>query len=445
MLSNNLLENLILPLGDFATGGSFLAELKKARHVANQSADALHSMSLQKLEKLLKHATTHARFYAPYATAQAGPEAEHWLSSFPILDKKTLRANTNDLVTRPIDGLIKCASSGSTGFQSITYLDKKQRSITRAVQTLWWEWAGYKLGAPILQTGITPNRGSEKKIKDALFSTHYLQAFSHSKAEAITALSWAKKQHQPVLGGYASSLYVLATMALELGIEVKFKTAITWGDKLFDHYRTTIEKAFGCKTFETYGSAEGFMMAGQADLNMLYQMSPYVFMEILDDNGNPVPDGQMGNVVVTNLDSFAMPMIRYKIGDLAIKLPKEHYPLQRQFQFPILQKVVGRDTDLVKTASGKYLVVHSFTGIFEHLPQISQFCVIQNELSGITIEYIPGQGFEPSILKHIEQKILGYLQESFDIQFKAVTHIPPTKSGKPQLIISNLTSSTQTV
>ncbi len=103
-----------------------------------------------------------------------------------------------------------------------------------------------------------------------------------------------------------------------------------------------------------------------------------------------------------------------------------------------MQKVIGRDTDIVRTPSGGFMVVHSFTGIFEHIPQIRQFCVIQRSLLGIEILYIPDDGFEQKVLDDIKSKLISVINESFDIQFREVDFIPPTKSGKPQLIISNL-------
>jgi len=180
------------------------------------------------------------------------------------------------------------------------------------------------------------------------------------------------------------------------------------------------------------------MIAAQADLSYMYIMTPNVYIEIVDDNGNEVPDGIMGHVIVTNLNAFAMPLIRYRIGDLAIKLPKEKYPEKRKYNLPILQMVIGRDTDLVKTKSGKYMVVHSFTGIFEHIPQISQFCVVQENLEGIKIMFIPDKNFYPELLQRISDSILDFLQEDFNIEFVEVDFIPPTKSGKPQLIVSKL-------
>jgi len=141
------------------------------------------------------------------------------------------------------------------------------------------------------------------------------------------------------------------------------------------------------------------MIAAQKDLPYMYIMSTDVYIEILDDNGNEVPG----------------------IGDLAIKLPRENYPKQREYAYPLLQKVIGRDTDLIKTRSGKYMIVHSFTGIIEHYPEIKQYTVLQNDLDGIVIQYIADKNFEIKILDKIEQKIRKSLQEdSFYIHFKEV-------------------------
>lgn len=84
------------------------------------------------------------------------------------------------------------------------------------------------------------------------------------------------------------------------------------------------------------------------------------------------------------------------------------------------------------------MVVHSFTGIFEYISEIEQFCVIQENLEGITIQYIPGPGFSPEVLTSTKAKILNLLQEPFNIKFEAVDYIPSTPSGKPQIIISKL-------
>ncbi len=168
-------------------------------------------------------------------------------------------------------------------------------------------------------------------------------------------------------------------------------------------------------------------------------MSPHVYIEILDDNNNPVPNGEIGNVVVTRLDGFSMPLIRYKIGDLAIKLPKEKYPKNRAFNYPLLQQIVGRETDVVILPNGKKLIVHSFTGIFEYITEIKQFKVVQESTNEIIIEYIKATNFTKDVLQRITEKLQKYIQDkNFKINYKEVDFISSTKSGKPQIIESKL-------
>lgn len=432
-----LLENLILPLGDFFMGSDFIRNLKKMRAITKLSEDELVEIQAGKLRKLLEHASEKSPYYR---NLKIMPQSDptNWLLRFPVLDKNCLKKNDATILTSNAQTLLPQYSSGSSGIQSKVYWSKKEQSIHRATQILWWEWAGYNIGDPIIQTGLSFKRKVFKRIKDQIFNTKYILAFAFDKNKIIPLFQSVRPDPNLVLAGYASSLYDLALIAKEGGIQISFKTTISWGDKLFPHYRKAIEQTFQTRVHETYGTTEGMMIAAQKDLDYMYIMTPNVFLEILDDNNQPVPDGEIGHVVVTNLNGFEMPLIRFKIGDLAIKLPKNKYPPYRELALPLLQKVIGRDTDVVKTPRGKTLIVHSFTGIFEYIPEIQQFCVIQEKIDSITIQFIPGTGFHPKILHEISSKISEHLKEPFQIEFEEVKFIEPTPSGKPQLIISRL-------
>ena len=309
----------------------------------------------------------------------------------------------------------------------------------RAIQTLFWEWGGYRLGDPIIQTGMGLNRSKVKRFKDKLLRTTYTIAFNPEPGKVKQLFEGVKDNTHSFLG-YASSLYVYAKIAEEQNLDgPAFNTAICWGDKLFDHYREAVKKQFGCDVFETYGAAEGFQMAGQKDLKYMYIMSPYVYMEILDDHGNEVPDGELGHVVVTSLIAKAMPMIRYRIGDLAIKLKKADYPKERDLELPLLERVVGRDTDIVITPNNSRLIVHTFTGVFEYYAGIKQFRIVQDRKESFTVEYIPSGSFEPGVLDEINNHLRKVINDdSITWQYEEVEHIPNTPSGKPQIIKSNL-------
>ena len=440
MLYNKLLENIFLPLGDMATGGKFIKNLRRYRKEQWLSAEELDKLQQERLRKLLSFANEKLPFYKGI-TLDLNNDPREEIKKFPVMRKDIIKANIDGLVSQDKSTLIREASSGSSGIQGVVYLNKDAQSVQRSIQILWWEWAGYKMGNKLLQTGITPNRRFIKAIKDKVFRTHYISAYNLDTKDVINTLKDCEMHPRKHFMGYASSLFVYAQAAKDNNInDIRFDSVVSWGDKLFPHFRELIEKQFHTRVQDTYACTEGCMMAAQCDKLTYHIFTPQVFIEILDDDGNRVPNGQMGKVVVTRLDNYAMPLIRYYLGDLAI-LEDDPKDCSCGRHLPQLKKVIGRDTDIVKTRSGKFMVVHAFTGIFEHVPEIKQFRVIQHDLDSIDIECIPDNGYSETVLNAVRKKIHDYLHEEFPVNFTEVDVIPPTKSGKPQIIQSFLKQS----
>jgi len=438
MFYNVLLERIILPIGDFLTGSDVMKRLKEFKRVVSLPEKDIDEYSKNKLIKILNFATQEIPYYKRQNIEKCDNPYD-WIKSFPIMRKPEIRKNIDDLISKPKNMMLFSSTSGSSGEHGILYKDKEVISTGRALTLLIWEWGGFKLGMPVLQTGMSIKRGLVKSIKDFLFRTEYYNAFGLSESEAENLLIKRKKLKNQILIGYASSLYVLADVCVNKDIKnVSFVKAISLGDKMFPHYRSKIKEAFGCDVSDTYGLSEELTIAAQKDNEFYYILTPHVYIEILDDFGNEVNDGSIGHVIATSLDAYGMPLIRYDTGDLAIKLPSDRYPEKRDLMLPLLEKIIGRDTDIVKTRSGKFMIVHFFTGIFEYIPEIKQFKVVQKELDCMEIEYIPGDNFNFSICESIEKKIHDYLQEPFPIFWKEVKEIQPTLSGKPQIIQSLL-------
>jgi len=439
---NNLVQSVLLPLGDKLLGTNFIKRVEEIRRESQLNEAEIDELQISRLEQTLDYATTKSTYYKNLQITKQD-DAVSWLKQFPILDKPTLNKNIDDLLTMPKEGLVKNASSGSSGVQTIGYYAKDEMDTFRAIQTIFWEWGGYQLGDKIIQTGMGLNRSRVKKVKDTLLRTEYTIAFNPDPKEVKRVFEKAMDENYSFLG-YASSLYVYAKIAEELKLKgPQFKSAICWGDKLFDHYREAVKKQFGCEVFETYGAAEGFQMAGQKDLPYMYIMAPQVYMEILDDQGNEVPNGELGHVIVTNLRTTAMPMIRYRIGDLAVKLPRSNYPEKRDLMLPLLERVIGRDTDIVITPNNRRLIVHTFTGVFEYFSEIKQFRIVQREKESIDIEYIPGDNFHAGVLEKISLHLRKVINDdSLLWHYIQVNEIPNTPSGKPQIIKSLIPKST---
>lgn len=437
---NKFLEKIILPIADLYNSSSYITQLKYWRKVDSFSEEELETLQKKNLEKLLLYTVKNVPKYK--TVNLIGNDPDMWLKKFPILTKEDIRVDLDNLISKKSNKkkLIAYSSSGSSGIQSTVFMNKKEQSIIRGILTHWWEWTGYNIGAPIIQTGITPNRGFLKSIKDILFNTIYVNAFSHSEKQLEElAVKLKNRSNTFYFAGYASSLNVVSEYFLKKNLNVKLKAVISFGDKLFESYKKNIKCAFDCEVYDNYACNEGFLIASQKDLEYKYIMSPHVYLEILDNNNNPVLDGETGNVVVTRLDCFSMPLIRYRIGDLAIKLPKENYPENRDFKYPLLQKIVGRETDIIYLPNNEKMVVHSFTGIFEYIPEIKQFQVVQDNISCITINFIKSDSYTKDILKKVTGKLQEYIRDKeFIINYKEVSQILPSKSGKPQIIKNNI-------
>ena len=437
------MNKVFFPLGDMLLGSQVSKQLKIQRsytHITEQELEKLHR---EKLHRVLKHATTTCEAYKGIDEEQ---DPYQWLQKFPIISKADVVAKGDDYISNQFDknSLIKYETSGSSGIRSVIYIDEKEQSTFRSILISWWEWNNYYLGKPLVQTGITPDRGNVKKIKDYMLSTIYVDAFGLTESEILEKLKLIEGKEGYHLFGFASSLYVMAQVAQKHGLKVKFDKAMSQGDKLFDHYKKLIEEIFDTTVVEDYGLNEGIMIGQKKDLPYFYIYTPTVHLEIVDDKGNPVPDGEMGRAIATKLDGYAMPLVRYDTGDLAVKLPRDQYPEKRDLAFPLLERVVGRNTDIVKTPDGRTLIVHTFTGIFEFYPEIKQFQVLQNELESITIRYIPTKDFTPAILVALELKFRDRTKSSISIIWEAVEKIEASKSGKPQLIVNNLVKNSLT-
>lgn len=429
---NAFLKNILLPLASLFFSGNYSRYLKEWKSYDALSSEELEVLQQKKLSEMIKYALEHVPYYQDLNLSEASK-----IKDFPVLSKQLLRVNNDALISQKFqkEQLKKNHSSGSSGVQSVSYMTADHTFFLRALQTHWWSWGGFSPGDPLLQAGMSLERGFVKKLKDFFFRVTYMNAFQLTDENIKMSLSRVKGKNPKHLTGYPSALNEIASYAIKNDKTMPFSSVISYGDKLFDGFRKNFKDAFGNPTIiNTYGCAEGYYIGCTADLPFYYIMSPHVYLEVVDDNGMPVPDGEMGHILVTGLTNFAMPLIRYKLGDLGVLLPKESYPKNSRFNYPILQTIIGRETDVIKTPNGNTLIVHSFTGILEYYPEIVQFKIIQESAKNITIEYRSDTVLSNKTKNEILDKLNALAENSMHFQFKKMNRITPTGSGKPQIM-----------
>ena len=356
------------------------------------------------------------------------------LRRLPVVTKSMLREGYPHGTCRKTgQRTYETSTSGSTGANFWVSEDRRTASGYRASFMLSLEWAGWRFGEAHLQTGITARRNLERRVKDAIMGCHYFLAYRMEDAELDQCLDVLDRQRVRHLWGYPSSLFYLAQRARRVGFNRPLRSVVTWGDQLFPHYREAIESAFGTQVHDTYGCGEGIQIAAQCGTGTHYHVhSLDVIVEFLDDSGEPVAEGEPGNIVLTRLHAGPMPFIRYQVGDVGVDSSSVVCPCGRGFQ--TMKSVVGRTADVISTPSGNRLIVHFFTGVLEHFPEIDTFQVVQSDPGSLLLRIVPAAGYGQGSDERIRSALIARGAD-LRIDIEKVDRIPLTSGGKRRFVI----------
>ncbi|MFC3880885.1 phenylacetate--CoA ligase family protein [Algoriphagus namhaensis] len=423
----------LLTLGDLALSTSFIDKLRYWRKKLKGKKEDLENLQALKLKEMLRFASQNSEHYAKLDIKET-EDPYTWLRKFPILPKQKLKDDLDSFLTRKdLDKLVGITSSGSTGAPSKVYFSKSELSNNRALQIIWWEWAGYQFGKSLLQTGVNTKRSFDKKVKDKLLNTRYIDAVTHDEKQILEELEILRKEPRAYFVGYASSIFLFAKIAKKYGIrDVKFDGVISIGEKLLPNFRQEIEEAFSCSVFDTYGASEGFLIASQCTYGKYHLMSPHLVLEILDENDQEVKPGETGRVILTGLDNFTTPLIRYEVGDLAIKGNQE--PCKCGLELPVIEEVIGRITEFILTEKGKFITVQTVVRLMKNFSQVDQFKFIQLGENRLEVEMVSSETLDDTFFIAVQNEIERVVGEKFEIEFKQLDQISKAKSGKFQLI-----------
>ena len=436
-----LLRNTVLPLGDLALGQRMMARLQYLE--AAQWWDRARIVSHQNrlLADVVRTAYQEVPFYRNLLRENSvTPDdirGREDLRKVPVVTKDMMRLGYPELTTRSTGRrTYESRTSGSTGENFAVWEDRETAGWHRASFLLALEWAGWHFGERHLQTGIT-NRSLEKRLKDATLRCHYVRATDLSDAALDMHLDWLERTGTRHLWGYPGSLYQLALRAMSTGRELSLGSIVTWGDTVYPQHRECIEKTFGTRLFDTYGCGEGMQIAAQCRHGSVYHVhSLDVVVEYLDDDLLPVRSGEPGNIVVTRLHPGPMPLIRYRIGDRGTGMGELSCACGRGFE--LMEALHGRETDIVVTPAGNRLIVHFFTGIIEHFPEVSAFQVIQEKRDSLLIRIVPGKGYSDLVGRDVVHALQQAGAADMAINLDLVREIPVPPTGKRRFVISRI-------
>ena len=362
------------------------------------------------------------------------------LHRLPIVNKQMLRKRYPEGVVRPTGRKdYEVCSSGSTGSNFTVREDAPTAGMHRAAFLLALQWAGWRLGEHHLQTGITLQRSLDRRLKDRTLGCHYFSAFDLTDAYLDAMLNAIRRWHIEHIWGYPGSLYFLARRAHQTGGVHPMRSVVTWGDNLYPHYRSMIESVFQVCVLDTYGCGEGMQIAAQCGEAGHYHVhSMDVIVEHVDERGRPVEPGDTGHVIVTRLHPGPMPLIRYRIGDLAQRGFDELCACGRGFD--LMGRIQGRDTDVIVTPGGNRLIVHFFTGLLEHFAEVECFQIVQPDPRTVLVRLVTPcrDGEFDALAARVAERLREAGMDSMETKIEKVAEIPTASSGKRRFVISHV-------
>ena len=369
------------------------------------------------------------------------------LQKLPLLDKKTVRKHLYfDLLSDNHDKkkMLKITTSGSTGEPFVLYAEKYQLEMRWAATLRSMEWTGYRFGdrqARLWHQTIGMSWGQVIRERvDALFNRRlFIPAYEMSDRNLPDSMAKLRSFKPVLIDGYAESFNFLAHYIKHHGLQgVSSKGIISSAQALPDQSRETIETAFGCRVFDKYGSREFSGIAYESDGHdgHLVVAENYI-VEILKE-GRPAQPGELGEVIITDLNNRCTPFIRYRIGDLAVAMDtRAPSPCGRGL--PRIGRIEGRAQAVIVGANGNYLPGTFFMHYFKDFDYVvRQFQIIQTRLRHLTLKIVKADRFNDQLLSEILEGLRRYVGAEMEIDVEFVDFIPMVRTGKHQATISLL-------
>ena len=406
--------------------------------------DQLEDLQWEKLAGLLEHAKSNVPFYSRFFK-QNGLGVEDIcrsrnLEPLPIITRQELMANPEDFISSKTPaGTYKKATGGSSG-EPLRFLVCGQSDQWRvAMSRRGYGWAGAVNGRRhmLLWSGDIYEKPFSAKLKHGLHQNlirqkHFINFnLSPKRLEQLCKLT---DRHRPeVMICYTTSAEVFAQYVLDTGWRPghPLEAVIVGAEKLYDTQRATIEDAFGCKVFESYGSREFMLIAMECDQHEGLHVSSENLMVEIVDGGKPAPPGQSGRVVITDLHNYAQPFIRYQNEDLAT-WSAEDCPCGRKL--PLLKSIEGRVLDIIRGIDGRPLTGVFFPHLLKEYPAIRRFQVVQKKRDALEIRLISNGELDAYTIDQIEKQTLKVLP-GMKLEIVQVEKLETNQSGKTRVTI----------
>lgn len=424
----------------------YLLEFEQTQYL---SAKELHDLQLRRLEKLLFHAHAtcpyYARLFSDYSFHPSQLSSLDDLARLPLLNKEILQRSRQDLVSTRYSAkdLIPNYSGGSSGRPVLFYADRSRLYSRWAATVRHNRWADLDFGDKLAVIWGAPRdrlpKGIFGWIKNRILHQQLFLDASHLTESVMLAFDEQLKQFRPsVILAYAQAISLFARfLQARKRTPYQPRSIITSAEMLYPADRDLLQAVFGCPVYNRYGCREFSVIASECSAHDgLHLMAEGLLVEL-----SSFPSGgKEGEILVTDLLNYAMPLIRYRIGDLG---EWAEGPCKCGRQLPRLKKICGRVTDfLVGTSDQLISGVFLATYLIGSRPSLGQVQIYQTTPGEILYKVSPpSASLTCEDADYLIRGTKKYLGDQARCYIEIVKELPPAPSGKYLIARSTVTPS----
>jgi phenylacetate-CoA ligase len=441
-LFQQAVRHVFLPLSLWRAGETaqlrYLREFERTQFLA---PDELRELQWRRLRALLEHSYLQCPFYAErFRRAGVTPgdlRRLEDLRALPPLEKHDIQEHGEAMVARgwPVEDLIRNQTGGSTGTPVTFYLGR-DRKCSRAAATLRHNrWAGWRVGdRSAVIWGAPLDRPADtwrSRLRGWLLREPLWLDTANLTEEAMLGFHRELHRYRPrVVLAYARAAVLFARFLKARGLAAyRPFSLVTSAEVLEPGERALLEEVFGCSVFNRYGCREVSVVASECPAHSgLHVMAEGLYLEIETPAG-PAAPGEMGSILVTDMLNHAMPLVRYRIGDLGAWAAG---PCPCGRGLPRLERVAGRVTDFLVGCDGRLVSgVYLATYVVAHRPSLGQVQIRQDRAGAVVWRLRPGRHFHLlEDLEYLRAATRRFLGEQAAVDSEVVDDLPAEPSGK---------------
>lgn len=415
----------------------------------NWSDEELAAWQSKRLQRLLFSAWEHSPFYRRrfreagiHPSDISGPQDLHLL---PVLSRNDIRNHFSEIRARnvPKRFLKPSTTGGTSGIPVRTLLDRRVPHAALGWRMLSWWGYGPAVNIGLIWRGVDTSMINRFRNRAVSWPSRQVRL----NASAIDTQSMERFVREcerldvPVLHGYVGAVHHLARY-LEMRGGDYWRPELVWVtcSPVSGPHLEQIARVFQAPVQDQYGSCEVYWIAAQCRCSApnLHLFADARLLEVTDSRFRPVPCGRTGNLLITDLENLAFPIIRYDIGDRGRLILGK---CECGNRLPLMGPVQGKSVDTIQLPDGT--AITDINVIFDDFPEaVNAFQVYQDSAGNLEIRYVPTSDAKKTLqaVRIVRERMQKTVRGQIEVHLRAVERIPHRK-GKLQYVFSEFKGS----